>query len=104
MFDKFSDAAEKLATSVSRRSFLGSLGRWGGAAALGVAGLLVSGKEARAGGVMCYGYYNSSTGQTCSQCPPGGPPPAGSGWHLVASEPKGSCAWCHKKYGDWCPF
>ncbi len=36
MFDKFSDAAEKLATSVSRRVFLGRLGQ----GALGSAGVL----------------------------------------------------------------
>ncbi len=77
MFDKISDAAEKLAGKVSRRDFFGSLGRWAGAAALGVAGLLVSGKEAEARGknrlkpwccvYACGSYYIA----ICStECPP----------------------------------
>ena len=38
MFEQTSRLAEKLAASVSRRGFLGSLGGWAAAAALGVAG------------------------------------------------------------------
>ena len=55
MFERIGRLAERAATgvSVSRRDFFGSLGRWAGAAALGVAGLLASGKEAQAGGVPC---------------------------------------------------
>ena len=51
MFERIGRLAERAATgvSVSRRDFFGSLGRWAGAAALGVAGLLVPGKEAQAG-------------------------------------------------------
>jgi hypothetical protein len=42
MFEQTSRLAEKLATDVSRRGFLGSLGGWAAAAALGVAGMLTS--------------------------------------------------------------
>src|SRR5262245_49289280 len=40
MFEQTSRLAEKLAASVSRRGFLGSLGGWAAAAAMGVAGVL----------------------------------------------------------------
>jgi hypothetical protein len=40
MFEQTSGLAERLAVSVSRRGFLGSLGGWATAAALGVAGIL----------------------------------------------------------------
>jgi hypothetical protein len=43
MFEKTSRLAEQVATSVSRRGFLGSLGGWAATAALGVAGVLASG-------------------------------------------------------------
>jgi hypothetical protein len=49
MFDQTSRLAEKVAASVSRRGFLGSLGGWAAAAAIGVAGMLTVG-AARAGG------------------------------------------------------
>ncbi len=49
MFDRLGDAAERLATNVSRRAFLGRLGQ----AALGTAGVLAGvlafGRSARAG-------------------------------------------------------
>jgi hypothetical protein len=48
MFEQTSRLAEKLATSVSRRGFLGSLGGWAAAAALGVAGMLTGTGTARA--------------------------------------------------------
>ena len=58
MFDKFSEAAEKLATGVSRRGFLGSVGRWAGATALGLAGVLTTAGAARAGtSKTCCVYY-----------------------------------------------
>jgi hypothetical protein len=38
MFEQASRLAEKLAAGVSRRGFLGSLGGWAAAAAMGVAG------------------------------------------------------------------
>jgi hypothetical protein len=48
MFEKTSRLAELMAASVSRRSFLGSLGGWAAAAAMGVAGMLTEGGTARA--------------------------------------------------------
>jgi hypothetical protein len=106
MFDRISEAAEKLATDVFRRGFFGSVGRWAGAAALGMAGLLVSGKEAQANGK--YGYscnvYKSSSGQVCGRCGGGWYVPPG--WQLIKF---GSVANCKQCYGQpWggaqCPF
>jgi hypothetical protein len=48
MFEKTSRLAEQIATSVSRRGFLGSLGRCAATAALGVAGVLSGGRTALA--------------------------------------------------------
>ena len=48
MLETTSKLAEKLATSVSRRGFLGLLGQSAGAAALGLAGILTSATTARA--------------------------------------------------------
>jgi hypothetical protein len=48
MFEPTSRLAERLAASVSRRGFLGSLGAWAAAAALGVAGMLTGVGTARA--------------------------------------------------------
>jgi hypothetical protein len=48
MFDQTSRLAERLAASVSRRGFLGSLGGWAAAAALGVSGVLTGAGTAHA--------------------------------------------------------
>ena len=56
MFEKTSRLAEQVATSVSRRGFLGSLGGWAATAAMGVAGLLVSPREAHASTLTCCWY------------------------------------------------
>jgi hypothetical protein len=58
MFDKVSQAAEKLATHVSRRAFLGRLGQGALATAGVLGGLLAFGGKAQAyilwcGGVQC---------------------------------------------------
>ena len=58
MLEHTSRLAEKLATSVSRRDFLGSVGRWAGATALAMAGVLATAGSARAGsGKTCCRYY-----------------------------------------------
>ncbi len=49
MFEKVSQAAEKAATNVSRRRFLGRIGRGAGVAAAAFAGLLVHASPAWAG-------------------------------------------------------
>jgi hypothetical protein len=56
MFEKTRKLAEQVATNVSRRGFLGSLGRWAATAALGVAGVLTASATARAsdGNLCCY--------------------------------------------------
>ena len=49
MFDHIGRVAEKVATGVSRRGFLGSLSGWAAAAAMGVAGVLTGARTAQAG-------------------------------------------------------
>ena len=49
MFDKVGQAAESLATHVSRRGFMGSLGRGALAVAGALAGVLALSSDARAG-------------------------------------------------------
>jgi hypothetical protein len=48
MFEQTSRLAEMAATSVSRRSFFGSVGRWAGVTAAALAGLLTTARSARA--------------------------------------------------------
>jgi len=72
MFETTSRLAEKAATGVSRRAFLGSLGRFAGAAALAVAGMLTTAGAVRArrkpsgggsgGTVCCLGIYYDQFG------------------------------------------
>jgi hypothetical protein len=109
MFDRISEAAEKLATGVSRRHFLGLLGRWAGAAALGLGGLLVSGTNALAdpgqgqfGKERCCFYSNGSS--YCNRCVGGGNycPPAASGYRLVYSDWVANCNKCYQQYPQ-CP-
>ncbi len=67
MFDNIGRVAEQVATSVSRRGFLGSLGSWAAAAATMLAGVLTTTASARAGdkAVICcvYGGTHSCTAQ-----------------------------------------
>lgn len=89
MFDRVSDAAEKLATGISRRGFLGSVGRWAGAGALGLAGVLATNGSAQAGtGKKCCVYYIPGTpGATWTRCVNLGdpcPPGANGGSYTVA--------------------
>jgi hypothetical protein len=78
MFEQTSRLAEKLAASVSRRGFLGSLGGWAAAAAMGVAGVLTGTGTVRAAircdrkccvynSSFCYGTLNV---KNCDECPP----------------------------------
>jgi hypothetical protein len=94
MFEQTSRLAEKLAASVSRRGFLGSLGRCAAAAALGVAGLLAGTGTARADKPNCLGkccgYARVCGGATlrvdnCHECPPSlnGCPLAGCGNNAI---------------------
>lgn len=83
MFEKTNRLAEKLATSVSRRGFLGSAGRWAGATALAIAGVMSTAGFARANNTKtcCYCCPVNDFGcnfttcvegnQTCPACPPG---------------------------------
>jgi hypothetical protein len=57
MFETTSRLAEKMAIGVSRRGFLGSLGRWAGATALAMAGVLTTADTARAGDLCCMRLY-----------------------------------------------
>jgi hypothetical protein len=69
VFEQTSRFAEKVTTSVSRRGFLGSLGSWAAAAAMGVAGLLTGAGTTEAGksGKAYICVYQNNTG-TCSYC------------------------------------
>jgi hypothetical protein len=67
MFDKISDAAEKLATNVSRRDFF----VWAGKSALAVAGLLACGGIANAAGGCPTGYYACTYGYSYTCCKKG---------------------------------
>jgi hypothetical protein len=76
MFEKTSRLAEQVATSVSRRGFLGSLGGWAATTALGVAGVLARGQSAWAGsgGFMCclyetQGFSVCATATEGASCP-----------------------------------
>jgi hypothetical protein len=74
MFEQTSRLAEKLAASVSRRGFLGSLGGWAAAAAMGVAGVLASGGNGLAHPPNCEGKCCTYHGLNCFAhiAPPGG--------------------------------
>ncbi len=75
MFDKLSDAAEKLATNVSRRAFLGGLGKGALAMAGALAGMLASPAFADAGldhyQLCAYNCGGRSVRMCyrCNQCP-----------------------------------
>ena len=89
MFEKTSELAERLATSVSRRRFLGSLGGWAAAAALGVAGVLTGATTARAGATQSCCYYAA-----CSGCvrPGGVTCPGGATYcDIIITNPGVSC-------------
>ena len=82
MFDKISDAAEKVAANVSRRHFLDSLGRWAGATALAMAGVLTTtaGAGAGSGNKTCCFYSSLAGGCSGAVCLPLGTPcPPGIG-------------------------
>ncbi len=53
MFDRVSEAAEKLATNVSRRAFLGRMGQGALGLAAVIGGMLAIPSQARAGGGWC---------------------------------------------------
>src|SRR5258708_7882722 len=94
MFEKTSRIAEKLATEVSRRGFLGSFGRWAGATALGLAGVLTTVGAARADSVTCC-YYENSKFEFKIDCLKGSVTcPAKNGWTLFASASRGGCGQC----------
>jgi hypothetical protein len=59
MFEKTSKLAEKVATSMSRRHFFTSLGRWSGATALAMAGVLATAGSVRAASKTCCTYGRS---------------------------------------------
>ncbi len=94
MFDRISDAAERLAGKVSRRHFLGSLGRCAGAAAVAVAGLLVLGGDAKAAPWKTRCCVYSTPSGLCAICSNGCPPGPGL---LVAFGPQ-NCSQCYRSY------
>lgn len=65
MFEKVSSAAEQVATSLSRRAFLGKLGR--GALAGVMGGFLALPCEAQAGGPYCCCAGRCLRGKSCGR-------------------------------------
>ena len=98
MFEHTSRLAEKLAASVSRRGFLGLLGGWA-AAAMGVAALLTSQKQARTAENTCY-FYNFNGGVPCWKKISSGtkdcPATTCFGWPLVSAQTGRYCANGHQ--------
>jgi hypothetical protein len=89
MFDRVSEAAEKLATNVSRRAFMGGLGK----VALAVAGALGFAGAAQAGGgkTCCvygrwHGRYTKCVNDAC--------PPPQPGFKLVGAYSVATCSQC----------
>jgi len=75
MFEKVNRAAEQLATSVSRRSFLSKLGQSALALTGMLVGLLVIPHDAEAaGGRRCCVYYHPSINAPTYECVPKGRP------------------------------
>jgi hypothetical protein len=97
LFEQTNRLAEKLAAGVSRRGFLGSLGGWAAAAALGVAGLLTGAGTARAGNVVTCCYYGAVTGacakpRLCAK--DGGPCPPNPNCFIVSRATFQNCNEC----------
>ncbi len=90
MFEQTSRLAEKVATSVSRRRFLGSLGRWAAVTAVGLAGFLTGGParggEGKGGGdkKACCTYQISNNVLTVDgKCEDNPCPPTLNGFPLL---------------------
>jgi hypothetical protein len=96
MFEQTSRLAEKLAASVSRRGFLGSLGGWAAAAAMGVAAVLTGVGTARAGEDFTCCTYQDDAFDGCTCCVRGSTCPNLSinGWSLVSSKSAPNCRHC----------
>jgi hypothetical protein len=103
MFEKTSKLAEKVASNLSRRHFLGSVGRWAGATALAMAGVLTTAGIARAASKTCctYGFSfisNYVCGRICvsadSPCPTTPPKGCSSTDYLLYSTSVQGCESC----------
>jgi hypothetical protein len=98
MLEHVCQAAEALATGMSRRRFLGSFGRWVGATALAMAGVLISPGTARAGsGRTCckyYGYQVGCCGTACVKIGESCPPSRGPNCFLSSSYTVSNCPEC----------
>jgi hypothetical protein len=98
MFDRVSQVAQALATGMSRRGFVGSIGRWAGATALAMAGVLIAPGTARAGsGRTCCkysGYQVGCCGAACVKIGEACPPSPGPNCFLSSSYTVGTCREC----------
>jgi hypothetical protein len=109
MFEQTSRLAERLASSVSRRGFLGSLGGWAAAAAMGMAGIMTGTGTARAGDVTgaCCAYRAQPQGlPTYLVFFPGATscPDTCCGSPLLPGNTFGqTCNKCHTKCCNGCP-
>ena len=104
MFEKTSRLAEKVAANVSRRHFFGSVGRWAGATALSMAGVLTVTSRAHGGPEFsCCHYTCSPNGCGLTTCV-SGPCPSflglpNGGCTLGGSSLVGNCNKCTKTKG-----
>jgi hypothetical protein len=91
MFEKFSQLAERMASSASRRDFLGGVGKSALVLVAAAAGLLALPRDASAATGCPPGYRKSNCGQGFSVCCPYGTHCTGSSsfWYCVAHYPPG---------------
>jgi hypothetical protein len=98
MFNRVDDLAEKVATHVSRRAFLGRLGQGCLGLAVAMAGVLTTAATARAGtGKSCCSYcWPINPGDSYKVCLQGSCPATGpKGGILCSSVAVTGCAQCH---------
>jgi hypothetical protein len=98
MFEKVSQIAAQAATNVSRREFLGRLGRGALVAAGAAASFVAFGSEAQAGRRCCTSDADCRSGHICEagRCVKGVRPPQACG-----TDSQAACV--GKVEGQWCP-
>ncbi len=94
MLDRIGRAAERAARGVSRRDFLGRLGRGAAVVAAGLGGVLLAATDAHAAGGLCCVESSGGIPVTCKkgQCPKHGTPYPEAGYTTVrCSDNPGFC-------------
>ena len=97
MIEQTSRLAERVAAGVSRRQFFGTLGRWAGATALAMGGVLATASSARADPhdkTCCY-YTGFQLGCNTTRCVDlGNPCPVINGHPWMATATVNGCSQC----------